>query len=36
MQSSAEESPTSGILEKMSSMTIIAQKELELAKYELD
>jgi len=36
MQSSAEETPTSGILEKMSSMTVIAQKELELAKYELD
>jgi len=36
MQSSAEESPKSGILEKMSSMTVIAQKELELAKYELD
>jgi len=36
MQSSAEETPTSSILEKMSSMTIIAQKELELAKYELD
>ena len=36
MQSSAEESPKSSILEKMSSMTVIAQKELELAKYELD
>jgi len=36
MQSSVEGSPKSGILEKMSSMTVIAQKELELAKYELD
>ncbi len=36
MQSSVEGSTKSGILEKMSSMTVIAQKELELAKYELD
>jgi len=35
MQSSAE-GHSNSLLEKMSSMTVIAQKELELAKYELD
>jgi len=36
MQSSVEGLPKNGLLEKMSNMTIIAQKELELAKVELD
>ena len=36
MQSSSEESPRNTLLDKMSNMTVIAQKELELAKVELD
>jgi len=36
MQSSIEGVPTNALLEKMSHMTIITQKELELAKVELD
>jgi len=36
MQSSIEGTSKNSLLEKMSSMTVIAQKELELAKYELD